>query len=49
MKSFIFAFLFTFLGFTLAADYPDCKTCNVYYIDDKEWGVENGDWCCKYF
>eukprot|EP00833_Pecoramyces_ruminatium_P002605 jgi/Orpsp1_1/1176637/evm.model.c7180000058398.1 len=27
-------------------DYPCCKnTCKVFYTDDSEWGVENGDWC----
>ncbi|ORX43621.1 cellulase-domain-containing protein [Piromyces finnis] len=27
-------------------EYPCCKeSCTVYYVDDHQWGIENGEWC----
>jgi len=33
---------------TLVHAYNDCVGCEVLYIDDYKWGVENNDWCCKW-
>jgi len=30
---------------TLVHAYNDCVGCEVLYIDDYKWGVENNDWC----
>jgi len=31
-----------------AQSYPECSGCTVYFVDDKQWGIENNDWCSKY-
>jgi len=28
-------------------EYPCCKnSCEVYFTDEHNWGIENGEWCC---
>jgi len=36
------------LKFASAQNYPVCSGCQVYFVDDKKWGIENNDWCGKY-
>ena len=45
MKFLASALLLVGIGSKFVNAYDTCKGCNVVYVDDSEWGVENNDWC----